>query len=189
MRELGVLPGHSWRAVALFIARALKIKADELNKKRAKPIDNVSFNLGYDHPVYEALGKQLERQIPAYAWYIRVADWPGFLWHIASVLEKRLADSVMAGHSGTVRLNFYHSQLTLIFVEGKLQEMGTYEPHNTYDADALFPDLTFLQLVFGYRSLDELDHARADCGAENVETAVLLNILFPKQHSCVVGLG
>jgi hypothetical protein len=111
------------------------------------------------------------------------------LGHIAPVLEKRLAGSVMAGHSGTVRLNFYHSQLTLVFSEGKLQEMGTYEPNNTYDADALFPELTFLQLVFGYRSLDELDHARADCGPENVETAVLLNILFPKQHSNVVGLG
>jgi hypothetical protein len=189
VRELGVLPGHSWRPVALFVTRALKAKADELNKKRAKPVDNVSFGLGYDHPVYEALGGQLEKQIPAYAWYIRVADLPGFLWHIAPVLEKRLAASVLAGHCGTVRLNFYHSQLTLVFVDGKLQEMGTYEPNNTYDADALFPDLTFLQLLFGYRSLDELDQARADCGSEDVETAVLLNILFPKQHSCVVGLG
>ena len=189
VRELGVLPGHSWRAVGLFIARALKVKVDELNKNRPKPIDNISFRLGHDHPIYEALGRQLERQIPAYAWYILVADLPGFLRHIAPVLEKRLAASVMAGHSGTVRLNFYHSQLTLVFADGRLQKMGAYEPNNTYDADALFPDLTFLQLVFGYRSLAELDHARADCGAENVATAVLLNILFPKQHSCVVGLG
>jgi hypothetical protein len=189
VRELGVLTGHSWRAVGLFIARILKIKADELNKNRPKPIDNISFGLGHDHSIYEALGRQLERQIPAYAWYVRVPDLPGFLRHIAPVLEKRLAVSVMAGHSGTVRLNFYQSQLTLVFVAGKLKEMGTYEPNNTYDGDALFPDLTFLQLLFGYRSLAELDHARADCGAENVETAVLLNILFPKQHSCVVGLG
>lgn len=189
VRELGVLPGHSWRAVGLFIARALKSEADRLNENRAKPIDNISFGLGHDHPMYEALGRQLEHQIPAYAWYIRVPDLPGFLRHIAPVLEKRLADSVLAGHSGTVRLNFMHSQLTLAFADGKLKEIGTYEPNNTYDADALFPDLTFLQLLFGYRSLDELDHARADCGTENVETAVLLNILFPKQHSRVVALG
>jgi hypothetical protein len=51
------------------------------------------------------------------------------------------------------------------------------------------PDLTFLQLLFGYRSLGELDHARADCYVRNEEAAVLLNILFPKQHSWVVGLG
>jgi hypothetical protein len=189
VRELGVLPGHSWRAVGLFLTRALKAQADALNREREKPIDAISFNLGLDHPIYEALGSQLERQIPAYAWYIRVPDLPGFIWHIAPILEKRLAASVMAGHCGTVRLNFYHSQMTLVFADGKLQGIGTYQPNNTYDGDALFPDLTFLQLLFGYRSLDELDHARADCGAENVETAVLLNILFPKQHSCVVGLG
>lgn len=189
VREFGVLPGHSWRAAALFLTRFLKAEADRLNANRPKPVDNISFNLGHDHPIYDALGGQLEKQMPAYAWYIRVPDLPGFLRTITPVLEKRLAASVLAGHSGTVRLNFYHSQLTLVFVGGKLQEMGSYEPNNTYDADALFPDLTFLQLVFGYRSLDELDHARADCGVENAETAVLLNILFPKQHTCVVGLG
>lgn len=189
VNELGALPGHSWRAVGLFLARTLKSQAGTLNKDREKPIDHISFNLGLDHPIYEALGGQLEKQIPSYAWYIRVPDLPGFLRHIAPVLEKRLAHSVLAGHSGTARLNFYHSQLTLVFDDGKLKEMGTYEPKNTYDADALFPDLTFLQLVFGYRSLTELDAARADCGAENAATAVLLNSLFPKQHSCVVGLA
>jgi hypothetical protein len=189
VREMGVRPGHSWRAVGLFLARRLKVEADKLNKDRPKPINCVEFSLGQAHPIYEALGRQLEKQLPAYAWYMRVPDLSGFLRHIAPVLEKRLADSVLAGHSGTVRLNFYHSQLTLVFADGKLQEMGTYQPKNTYDADGLFPELTFLQLLFGYRSLDELDHARADCGATNAETAVLLNILFPKQHSCVVGLG
>lgn len=189
IREFGVLPGHSWRAAGLAVIRHLKAEADRLNKDRIKPIDQISLNLGQDHPLYEALGSQLEKQIPPYAWYLRVPDLPAFLRHLAPVLAKRLASSVMAGHSGTVRLNFYHSQLTLVFANGNLLEIGTFEPVNTYDGDALFPDLTFLQLLFGYRSLEELDHARADCGPENAETAVLLNILFPKQHSCVVGLG
>ena len=55
------------------------------------------------------------------------------------------------------------------------------------DADALFPDLTFLQLLFGYRSYDELDMAFADCFANNAEAAVLLNALFPKRPSYVTG--
>ncbi len=190
VRELGVRPGHSWRAVALFIARVLKIKAGELNKGRPKPIDNISFNLGYDHPVYEALGRQLEKQIPAYAWYVRVPDLPGFLRHIAPVLEKRLANSVLAGHSGDLRLNFYQSQLRLTWERGKLVEIAPYEVAHFFDYGAAFPDLTFLQLLFGYRTADELAAARADCDIANETTAViLLNILFPKQHSCVVGLG
>ncbi|MCA9972868.1 MAG: GNAT family N-acetyltransferase, partial [Anaerolineales bacterium] len=52
VRELGVQPGHSWRAVALFVTRALKAQADELNKAREKPIRHVDFGLGDDHPVY-----------------------------------------------------------------------------------------------------------------------------------------
>jgi hypothetical protein len=190
VRELGVLPGHSWRAVALFLTQVLKAKADELNKKRPKPIDNVSFNMGYDHPVYEALGKQLEKQIPAYAWYIRVPDLPGFLQHITPVLERRLANSVMAGHTGNLRLNFYQSQLQLAWAQGKLVEIAPYEMSHYFDYGAAFPDLTFLQLLFGHRTADELAAARADCDIENEATAViLLNILFPKQHSSVVGLG
>ena len=49
----------------------------------------------------------------------------------------------------------------------------------------LFPELTFLQLLFGYRSLDELRYAFADCGAYGDEVNVVLNTLFPKQASLV----
>ena len=42
-----------------------------------------------------------------YAWYIRVADVADFLRTISPVLEDRLAESVMVGYSGELRLNFY----------------------------------------------------------------------------------
>jgi hypothetical protein len=114
---------------------------------------------------------------------------PRFIEHIKPVLEQRLADSVMAGHSGVVRLNFYHSQMTLEFEEGALVNLGTYGPKHVEDGDAFFPDLTFLQLLFGYRSLKELREARADCFVENNDTVVLLSILFPQRPSQPVGLG
>ena len=182
-------PGHSWRAVGLFLTRALKKQADELNKEREKPITRIVLGLGAMHPAYVALGRQLEKAQKPYAWYIRVPDLPGFIRHIAPALEKRLANSVMAGHTGTAHLNFYQSQMTLVFEKGQLKEVGTYEPKFMQEGDANFPDLTFLQLLFGYRSLGELDRARADCYAENAETAVLLNIVFPKRPSDVIGLG
>jgi len=43
---------------------------------------------------------------------------------------------------------------------------------------ACFPDLTFLQLVFGRRRMHELRHAFPDCTAKH-ETGVLLDCLFP----------
>ncbi len=189
IRELGVKSGHSWRAVSIFITHALKVKADEINKENEKPVSYLYFGLGEDHSVYEALGTQLEKQVRPYAWYIRVADLPGFLRHITPILLGRLANSVMAGHSGELKLNFYQNQVKLSFENGKLIEIGTYEPEHFEDGDAFFPDSTFLKLLFCYRSMEELSQARADCFARNAGAAVLLNILFPKQSSNVVQLG
>jgi ribosomal protein S18 acetylase RimI-like enzyme len=184
VREMGVGRGYSWRAIALFLVRELKRHADKINQEREKkPITSINFRLGESHPVYDALGSQLEKGQKPYAWYIRVPDLAGFLRHITPALERRLAESVMAGHSGTLRLNFYRSNLTLLFEKGKLREIGTYEPNHIEDADVLFPDLTFLQLLFGYRSYEELDFAFADCYTVNAEAAVLLNCLFPRRPS------
>jgi hypothetical protein len=43
--------------------------------------------------------------------------------------------------------------------------------------------VVFLQLVFGYRSLDELDAWFPDCRIRTNEARVLLDVLFPRQPS------
>ncbi len=50
---------------------------------------------------------------------------------------------------------------------------------------AAFPDLTFLQLVFGYRTLEELRYAFADCWCDTDEARLVLEAIFPKQDSDV----
>ena len=188
VREVGVVAGHSWRAVGLFLLRHFQREAERISTERPKPMETLVFNLGDGHLLYDALLRELEKTGNPYAWYIRVPDLPGFIRHITPVLEARLAESVMAGHSGTTKLNFYTSTMTLVFGNGKLTEIGTYVPEQLEQGDATFPNLTFLQLLFGYRSFAELDYARADCYA-NDETAVLLSILFPKKYSDVTPLG
>ena len=131
----------------------------------------------------------MEQQRLPYAWYIRVPDLPAFLRHIAPVLEKRLAQSVLAGHSGTCRVNLYQQQFTLVFAQGKLQEVGSYEPKSVDDGDLQFPDTTFLSMLFGRNSWEELNAVHADCFPRTAEAAVLCSILFPKKPSWVVGLG
>jgi len=44
-----------------------------------------------------------------------------------------------------------------------------------------------LQLLFGYRSLDELRYAFSDVRVEKSEAEVVLNALFPKKFSWVPG--
>ena len=189
VRELGVLPGHSWRAVGLFLTRHFKKIADELYEKEEKRLRGVFFGLGQGHPIYEALGRQLEEQRRPYAWYIRVPDLPAFLRHIAPVLEKRLAHSVLAGYSGTCRVNLYKQQFTLVFEDDQLTEVGTYKAKVVDDGDIQFPGTTLLQLIFGQASLDELNAIHPDCYSRQAEPAILFNILFPKRPSWVVGFG
>ncbi|MCA9931284.1 MAG: GNAT family N-acetyltransferase, partial [Anaerolineales bacterium] len=189
VRELGVTPGQSWRPICVFITRALKAEADEPSGRKPPKVEYIFFDLGVHHPVYEALGKQLDQQVQPYAWYMRVPDLAGFLRHIAPVLERRLASSVLVGHTGDLKMNFYRTQLKLGFENGRLQTIEPFTPKALDGGDVRFPELTFLQLLFGRRSFEEMDKAFADCYASDAETAVLLNILFPKQHSKVVGLG
>ncbi len=171
--------GVSWLAVTPAVVRYLWAYGSGKGKCLA-----FSFSLGETHPVYEAFSAGLPRIQPPYAWYVRVPDLPAFLRHIAPVLETRLAQSVAAGHTGTLTLGFYRSGVRLTFERGCLTEVAPWEPQGNDTGAAAFPNLTFLQLLFGYRALAELRAAFPDCYA-NAEATVLLNALFPKQPSSV----
>ena len=172
--------------------RYLREEAGVLNPSRAadKQLTNLTFNLGLDHPVYEALEPELEKQIRPYGWYVRVPDIPAFLRHIAPALERQLAGSVMAGHTGACQINLYRSRFVMVWEAGRLKEViDGYEPKRLGDGDANFPELTFLQLLFGFRSFDELITSFVDCYPGNSTTRVLLRALFPKRPSHVIPLG
>ena len=115
---------------------------------------------------------------------MRVADLAGFIRLIKPALEERLADSQLVGHSGELKITFFRDGLKLVFEEGNLVEVERWKPEPLgQPGDAAFPDLVFLQLLFGYRSFEELEFAFADCYPEKEEATMLLNILFPKQTS------
>ena len=100
------------------------------------------------------------------------------------------ADSILAGYSGGIKLDFYHSGLQLLLEQGKF---ATIEPWTSsdYEDDAAFgcPPLVFLQLVFGYRSLAEIKATYPDVWYKDKASALLIDILFPKQRSIVWTMG
>jgi hypothetical protein len=51
-----------------------------------------------------------------------------------------------------------------------------------HEGDVAFPGLTFLQILFGYRSIEELRAAYPDVTC-NPGFEALINRLFPKQSS------
>ena len=95
----------------------------------------------------------------------------------------------MAGHSGSLKLNFYTSQLKIDIEKGKITSVEPYTPDDFFDFDVFFPDLTFLQVLFGRRDVEELRHIFADCFPRNDECALLLKILFPKRNSHPINLN
>jgi hypothetical protein len=114
-----------------------------------------------------------------------VLDLPGFLRHVAPVLERRLAASVAAGHTGEVKVSFYGGGLRLELEGGRLSAVEHWSPTVEEEGNAAFPDLTFLQLLFGHRSLEELDRAFADCSPGSGDARVLLGALFPRRPSAL----
>ncbi len=183
VNEIAAAPGRSLRDLALFVARTTKARADGYNAEAEKPVRGLSWHLDTDHPAYDALGRLLERPNQPYAWYLRVPDLPAFLRHIGPVLEARLADSVLAGFTGKLKLSFYRSQFQLEFDAGRLSAVGPYEPAGYFDADAFFPDETFLHVLFGHRTPDEIHHVRPDCFVEQNGSQELIAVLFPRHLS------
>lgn len=77
----------------------------------------------------------------------------------------------------------------MVFDSGKLITVEDWRrPIWNANEDGGFPPLVFLQLLFGYRSLDELRYAFPDVWV-NDGVELLVKALFPSRPSWVVPLG
>ena len=181
--------GISWLEVSPSVVRRVWEIGQEYAKQENTACNSFAFLLGESHPVYDTLGDALPAMRDPYAWYLRVADLPGFIRHIAPALEKRLNESLAVGYSGELKLNFYRDGLRLVFERGRLTCVESWKPQADEKHSAAFPGLTFLQIVFGYRSLTELEQSFPDCYWNNNEARVVLNAIFPKRLSDVYAIA
>ncbi|MBN1976235.1 MAG: GNAT family N-acetyltransferase [Anaerolineae bacterium] len=187
-------PGFSWLAVTPSVIRYLWATGEAYAARDQKACETFGFGLGVEHPVYAVFADRLPHINDPYAWYVRVADVAGFLRHVAPALERRLAESAAAGYTGEIEVGFYRSGLLLRFGQGRLAEVVDWSPDAEDSGDAVFPDLTFLHLLFGHRAFDELRRFFPDCGinihslARGDEVRAVLEALFPKRPSHVWGI-
>ncbi|MGH3491303.1 MAG: GNAT family N-acetyltransferase [Actinopolymorphaceae bacterium] len=187
---VGFRAGTNLHAVAPSLVREVRSMGEQVPAKESeKPLSNVVLDLGADHPLYRMLspdwGPRHERP---YAWYIRVPDLPLFVRTIASVLERRLAASSLAGYTGEVKLDFYRGGLRFGFEHGVLQH-AEHSRFRSYDnpANGGFPPLVFLRLLFGHNSWEELRAAYPDVWV-GAEIRPLIEVLFPKRASHLFAL-
>jgi GNAT superfamily N-acetyltransferase len=176
--------GVSWLDVTPSVIRYLWNTGQEFAKRDGKICTSFGFALGEQHPAYDAIKDRLPDVRGSYAWYMRVPDLPGFLNHIKPVLEKRLAESIATGYSGEIKISFYRGGLRLVIEHGQITTIESWKP-SPYPAHGTiaFPNLTFLQMVFGYRTYEELHYAFPDCWCDDEEVRVIMNVLFPKKTS------
>ncbi|MGI8690031.1 MAG: GNAT family N-acetyltransferase [Thermomicrobiales bacterium] len=178
-------PGISWLAVTPTVLRSLRSVGARYAAEGDERFATIHFEVGTEHPIYRVIPSMLRDSRPPYAWYVRIADLASFLRHIAPALEARLADSILVGHTDDLELNFYRTGLRLTFTDGRLTAVAPWQPDANTRGHAAFPDLTFLQLLFGFKSLDELQHAFPDCMIRSDDARIVLDTLFPKQPSHV----
>jgi predicted N-acetyltransferase YhbS len=186
--ELAVVEGQSLRAVMPTLLRALKAMGEAEAAQQKKTVNALVFSFGREHPAFTTAPDLLPKERLPYGWYIRVADVPAFLRHIAPALTARLARSPLTGHSGELKIGEYRGGLRLVFENGRIATAEPWLPTDKDRGDAAFPPLVFLQLLFGRKSLAELRAAYPDVWAKD-DAAALLDALFPKMYSCVVPVG
>ena len=190
-RNLGVnayelKAGANWLDVTPSVLRHLAATGEKMGQREKGAFEWIAFWGFDDHPLRQVVPGFLSEPARPYAYFIRVPDIPGFVRHISPVLEERLARSPAAGYTGDLRLNFYRSGLRLAFKRGRVTAVEPWEPDDK--ASASFPFLTFLHILFGHHSLDELASVYPDSGPRGDEARLLLETLFPKMPSQVWGL-
>ncbi|MFN8401784.1 MAG: GNAT family N-acetyltransferase [Anaerolineales bacterium] len=180
-----VAEGVSWLAVSPSVVHYMWKKGAEYAERKSTTRTAFSFNLGEHHPVYDVLDDKLPTVRKPYAYYVRVPDVTAFLNKVKPALERRLAESVAVGYSGELRVSFYKDGFRMVFDNGKITLIESVKHTTDEDVDVAFPEFTFLHVLFGHRSLDELRHAFVDCYVNTPTARVLVNALFPKRDSFV----
>ena len=76
-------------------------------------------------------------------------------------------------------LDLYTSGVSFTLVDGRITAIEQV-PSSPDDADVALPIEAFLAVLFGNRSLAQLDREVADCQVHSDAGAILLDVLFPR---------
>ncbi len=177
-----VAPGFSWRTVGIALLRRLRA-IGESQVAASGPLTGIAITGGLNHPLLAAFPGSFVPSRRDFFFYVRIPDYLRFLRLVAPALERKLAESALAGYDGSLRINLYRSGLAITFAAGKIVAVEHWDPTRDSSGLASFPGLTLSQLILGSRSVTELEYAFADCSVASGEARALLDILFTRQVS------
>ena len=76
--------------------------------------------------------------------------------------------------------------MRIVLESGRISAIESWRPSTACFGDVAFPDLTFLQLLFGFRTLDQLRSSFPDCLVEREAAAAIVTALFPRRVSNLI---
>jgi hypothetical protein len=168
-------PGRSWLEPTAAVLAALRERARGDARLKA-----VRLFLAPEHPAVRCAANRLSSgRGSSYGFYVRVPDVVRLLDRIRPVLESRLADSPAAHHTGSLAVDVYTYGLSISIVDGCITAIER-RPSSPDDADVALPIEALLSVVFGNRSLADVDRDVADCQIHSDAGALLLDVLFPR---------
>jgi hypothetical protein len=175
--------GVAWQDISEVYLQELDRAGRALAARDGGTFRGVGFDLGSQHPLHNAIPDLLSQKRTPYAWYVRVPDIVAFLSRVSPVLERNLAESDLARQTATLDISLYRQGVRIVLESGRVAAVESWRPSTACFGDVAFPDLTFLQLVFGFRSLDELRRSFPDCLVERDASAAIVSALFPQRVS------
>ena len=182
----GVAAGVRWQQMLTPIIHALAAYRSHIviTNPDILELSGVNFVLDSNHPIYAQIQHGYTNSTEeTYAWYVRVADFARLLTALTPILEARVHHSLMVGYTGTLHISCYGSGVILEWRDGRLSAVrNTRPPIMGEGADACLPYDTFLMLLFGRKSLNDIRNWHHEVHA-STEATQLLDILFPKQPS------
>jgi len=179
----------SWLEITPCLLKYFIKLGEEFAAKEKTELRGLIFSLRDGHPIYKILAETMKYSINSeapLAWYVRVGDVAAFIKHVAPVLEERISNSFITGYTGTLKINFYSIGCGLVFSfeKGKLVSA---ENESISQQEVAFPIEYFKQLIFGYKSLDELRSFSPEIQVTN-EARIVLDVLFPKHESYIFSI-
>ena len=193
VEELVFAPGADVVSIAPSLMRALREMGTRTPPIRddAGDCSEIELALGASHPLYDLLGDDVvPKRAPPYAWLIRVPDLRGFLGQVRPALDERLERSILAASSGSLNIDLYRDGVRLVIERGRLVAIESWQARVPEDESTAMssPPLTFLQLLLGYRSINDLTATYPDVWVRP-DLRLLVDTLFPKIPSRVEQLA
>jgi len=122
------------------------------------------------------------KQIPSYAWQIRVTDYVKMFKKMKPLFEKRLAASTYRHLTEKLNFNFRRYTVQMTVENGKILDVQRLE--TIEDRTIGLNPLVFTQLLLGHRNRQELEAIYPDFRIRPSHKH-LIDILFPKLPSYI----